>query len=180
MSFRAALLSIVLAWSQPTPPHGHAQEPRNEYEQRVSIQVDAALSLTHRPEELAALFVTVKHEGGLDPWVHAGLEHPNPHLHQDHGRARCALQIHENQRIGHAGWLALGGTDFDATRRCFAEGLRLLRGAAYLCTGAQMLSRDQVERVLSAYAGHACVPTASSVRRAQNWEEIFRRLGGGE
>lgn len=175
---RTALLSIALAWTQPTPPKGHAQEPRADYEHRVTTQVDAALSLTRRPEELAAVFVTVKHEGGLDPWVHAGLEHPNPHLHQDHGRARCGMQVHENNHIGHDGWLALGGTDFDATRRCFAEGLRLLRGAAWMCTGGQMLSRADMERVFSAYAGHACVPTPSSISRARNWEQILHRLRG--
>lgn len=175
---RETLLSIVLAWQQPTVPKGYAQEPRPDYERRASIIVDAAVSVTRRPEELAVLTVLVKHESALDPWVHAGLEHPNPFLSQDRGRARCLLQIHENKHIGHDGWLALAGTDFDATRRCFAEGLRLLRGAAWMCTGGQMISEDDVARILSAYAGHACVPTASSMNRAQNWLQIVRRLRG--
>lgn len=176
---RATLLSIALAWTQPTPPKGHAQEPRAEYERRVTTVIDAALSVTHNPRELAAIVVVIKHESALDPWVHAGLEHPNPFLSQDRGRARCLLQIHQNQHIGHDGWLALGGTDFDATRRCFAEGLRLLRSAAWMCTHSQMITVDDMARVFSAYAGHSsCIPTAGSVRRAKNWEQIVHRLRG--
>jgi len=64
------------------------------------------------------------------------------------------MQIHENRHLGHDGWIALAGHDFDATRRCFAEGLRLLNGAAYRCTHGQMLSRDDMARVFAAYGGH--------------------------
>lgn len=175
---RELLLTVVLGWTPPTTPRGHAPEPRPVYESRIATQVDAAWSLTHDPRKLAAIFITVRQEGGLDPWVHAGLEHPNPHLHQDHGRARCGMQIHENARLGHDGWLALGGTDFDATRRCFAEGLRLLNGAAWRCTGGQMLSRDDMARVFASYGGHGCTPTAWSMARADQWESLRRRLGG--
>jgi len=174
----ALLLSLVLGWQPPATPRGHAPEPRPVYESRIATQVDAAWSVTHDPRKLAALFVVDRQEGGMDPWVHAGLVHPNPHFHQDHGRARCPLQIRENKHIGHDGWLGLAGHDFEATRRCFAEGLRLLNSAAWLCTGGQMLTRDDMARVFAAYGrGHGCTPTAWSMARANMWDGLRRRLG---
>jgi hypothetical protein len=47
-----------------------------------------------------------------------------------------------------------------------------------MCTHGQMISEDDMALVFSAYAGHACVPTASSKARARMWVSLNRRLGG--
>lgn len=112
----------------------------------------------------ALLVLTAGESGAWDPRVHAGLDHPV--WHQDHGRARCLGQLHQNRRLTPERWSALAGLDEEATERCLSETLRLLDFAVRYCR----VTYDEPGLAL-AYAaygnGGRCVATQESRRRAR-------------
>jgi hypothetical protein len=177
MNLLPSLLAIALSWPVPTPPAGYERESDEAYRERVTVIVRAIAAVTDDPYEAAALLVLSRDESTFDPWIHAGLAHPDPRKHQDHGRARCVLQIHRSRLVPE--WAELAGTDFDSTVRCMKAGLRLLRGAAGYCK-ASLHTRPGVTRALSLYAtGRSCLPITLAKERSERWslvvDEINRR-----
>jgi hypothetical protein len=137
----AKLLAIALAWPFPSPPSGYERESEPEYKDRVTTIVNAITTATSDPDEAAALLVLSRDESTFDRWIHAGLKHPDPNKHQDHGRARCVLQIHRSRLVPE--WDELAGTDLESTVKCMRAGLRRLLSSELALTrraGARALA----------------------------------------
>jgi hypothetical protein len=170
MNWLANLMAIALSWPTPNTPTGYEREPEADYRERVEVIVRAIAEVTADPDEAAALLTLSRDESTFDRWIHAGLTHPDPAKHQDHGRARCVLQIHRSRLVPE--WEDLAGTDFESTVRCMRAGLRLLRGAAGFCK-ASLHTRAGMERALSLYAtGKSCKPIELARVRSARWGQV--------
>lgn len=172
-----AAIAFALTVHAPVTPAGFDAESPEAFEERMTTIAKAGAAVSRTLEELAAVDTVIEGESSFDRWVHEGRVHPNPKLHQDHFRARCLMQVHQNARFA-PDLDALGGTDLDATTRCLTAGVRLLRSAAFMCTHGMMLGIDDMERVFAAYknSGVSCAPTMQSKARARRWAAIRARL----
>lgn len=171
------IFAAALAFHQPAAPKGYEPEAREDYEARLRTIATAEATIARNVEEAAAALTIISGESAFDLWVHAGLVHPDPRKHQDHFKARCLMQVHQNIRYA-PDLEALGGTDLEATTACLTAGMRNLRSAAYMCTHGSMATREDMERVFAAYrnSGVSCVPTKQSIARAKLWETVRGRL----
>lgn len=171
----ASLLAVALALAAPATPKGYdPPETPDEYRARIGVIMSAISAVTSRPGEQVALFVVARGESDFDWWVHAGLTHPDKRKHQDHGKARCILQIHASRLVPE--WQELAGTDLEATKRCMRAGLRLLRSAAAYCH-ADLETGQGVSRAFALYgSGKTCTPTRKSTERAGYWASYRARI----
>lgn len=125
--------------------------------------------------ELAALEVIVWNgESLFDARIHAG--EPHPTWTQDHGLARCGMQIHAGGLVPETEWQKLAGTDEDSTRMCAKYGARVLVAMARQCGvwNGVRADRNRVAKTLAAYAsGGNCMPGDRDWQRADRWLKIM-------
>lgn len=175
MTLFSLLLAVALALPCPVTPVGYEPEARDAYAARVDTITRAIVFVAAGDVDIAVLLLVVsREESTFDRWIHAGLVHPDPTKHQDHGRARCVLQIHPSKLV--PDWDRLAGTDFESTVRCMQAGLRILRSSARYCN-VDLHSRDGLERAISLYAtGKSCKPISLARERAAVWERYRDRV----
>jgi hypothetical protein len=179
--------AIVAAWLATEllrlPGSRAPGETREEYVARVG-QIATALVEEARPyangrgwtlTELSASAAVIWHgETMFDKRVHSGEGHPI--WHQDHGRARCGMQLHMSGIVPQEVWEKLVGLGKDETYLCAQYGLRVVTAQAKQCGVyyGQRADRSRVAKMLASYgSGGKCVPTDSSWKRADRWVKIM-------
>lgn len=182
----AALFAIVSSWPQPVSPPDVPPETPAAYQERLETIVGASTQAAREfrgwtLEVRAAGIVTVwSADNGLDPYIHAGIPHPDPARHEDHGKARCLGSIHRNAWFTEAEWHALAGTSYAATLRCARATLRLLRSQWWICGKGRGDLETEMAWALQQYATGAkqCEPPCDeSKSRARFWAELVNRIG---
>ena len=163
--------SILVAALSLSSPHGTG-ESAEDYVVRLDTIARAIVAESDSTDEALAVLVLWHSESKFDPLIHAG--EPHPLWHQDHGRARCGLQVHRSRLI--PDWDAITGTHLAATRRCVAAGLRVLRHGLTVC-GRGYVGRERMARGFQAYAsGHCGAPSAESLRRSAEWARVVGKV----
>jgi hypothetical protein len=158
-------------------------ETREEFEARVQ-EVSEALVDEARPfadgkgwaltELAAAAGVIWQGETMFDRRIQSGEGHPV--WNQDHGLARCGMQLHVSGIVPQEVWERLVGADKDALHLCAQYGLRVVVAQARQCGVyyGQRADRDRVAKTLASYAnGGKCVPTDRDWQRADRWVRIM-------
>jgi len=164
----ATLAALLRLDPKPADP----AEPQEAYVERTAVVALAAVEASPDLPTIATLVELAHRESHLDRRIHSGEGHPSDH--EDHGRARCLLQVHRNDWLPGDAWDVLAGTDLDATRRCFAFGVRLLR--ARTC-GVGLQTPAGAALTFAAYGVGHCVSAPSwALERARERERILRRL----
>jgi hypothetical protein len=156
-------------------PKGLTPETPESRASRLDTLALAIDDVTKTPEEAAAVLETMYGESKLDAIIHAGGKHPV--WTQDHGRARCLSQLHKSGQVPE--WATLAGIDFDATKRCAAATIRVLRSSAWKChTNISTAAASDMARVFAEYAVGSgnCRPTKQSAERAGAWDRMRRQL----
>ena len=165
-------------------PASHAPgEPREEYRGRVGEIATAFTEEAHVfangtgwswTELAAAGGVLWGSETLFDKRVHAGEAHPQ--WTQDHGLARCGMQVHVSGIVPQEVWEKLAGTGIDQTHLCAQYGLRVLIAQAKQCGVyfGQRASRRGVAMAFASYAyGGKCVPQDREWQRADRWLKVM-------
>jgi hypothetical protein len=158
-------------------------ETREEYTARV-YKVATALVEESRgfadgkgwslTELAAAAGVIWQGETLFDRRVQSGEGHPI--WHQDHGLARCGMQLHRSGIVPQEVWERLVGEHKDALHLCAQYGLRVVVAQARQCGVyySQRADRTRVAKMLASYAsGGKCVPTDDAWKRADRWVKIM-------
>jgi hypothetical protein len=182
----AALLAIVSNLTPAVTPAGEIPETVAEREERYETIVAADLEAARETSGLwglrsrAAGVVAVQYsETLLNRYVHAGIPHPDPDKHQDHGRAICLSSLHRTAWWTLEYWKSFAGTSFAASRRCALATIRVLKSAAYLCARGKT-GEEAMAWTLEQYATGAkdCRPPCDESRkRAALWAGIAAQLG---
>ena len=179
-------------------------ETREEIETRVE-EVAVALVQEARQfadgkgwsltELAAAAGVIWQGETLFDRRVQAGEEHPI--WNQDHGLARCGMQLHVSGIVPQDVWEKLVGSGKDSVHLCAQYGLRVVIAQAKQCGVyiGQRADRRRVAWMLASYAsGGKCAPGDREWTRADLWVRMmasrpdhekkahpgFRRVAPGE
>jgi len=172
------LLAAALSVPAPWYPPGAAKETRAQYEERVSTIAQAVAAEVQEvrlrglgAKDLAFAVMTIMYnESRFALDVHAG------ERLGDRGRASCLAQIHKSGLVPAEEWEVLTGVDLEATRRCARAAVRLLGAQYRRCAQPSSGGRMAMARAFAAYAsGSSCTPTSSSLRRAEEWEELKAR-----
>lgn len=165
-------------------PGSHAPgESKEEYAARVSEIATAFVEESHAfangsgwswTELAAAGGVLWGSETLFDKRVHAGEKHPK--WTQDHGLARCGMQVHVSGIVPQEVWEKLAGTGIDQTHLCAQYGLRVLISQAKQC-GVYFGQRGDRRRIAMTYAaygyGGKCVPQDREWERADRWIKVM-------
>jgi hypothetical protein len=173
------LLSASLTLPHPWHPPGQAPETDAEYAARVAtiaeavaIEAQEARGAGLGASNLAFAVMTIMYnESRFALSVHNG------DTLGDRGRARCLAQIHTSRLVPREEWMGLTGVDLESTRRCARAAMRLL-GAQYRRCGLhkEVVSKVALAKAFAAYgSGNSCEVTTSSLRRADDWEELKAR-----
>lgn len=181
MTIYAAALALITAWAPAATPPDEPPETVGERAVRLEAVAHGVADAAHADPWLlsgsvaAAGVLTVwAAETHFDPYIHAGIPHPDPALHEDHGRARCLGSIHRSARMTLEEWRGLAGTSREATTRCALATLRALRSSFWICARGESVNVDTLARTLEQYAtGHSCEAGAESRRRAQAWIDVI-------
>lgn len=183
----ASLLAILSTWPQPKPPAGELGETPAEYEERRETIVGATTQAAREGKgwslEVRAAGVIVVWDAehpGFDRYIHAGLPHPDPRNHQDHGHAICLGSIHRNNWWTVEQWKSFAGTSFAATLRCARATLRLLRSQWWICGKGRGDLETELAWTLQQYATGAkecAAPCDESKDRARMWVALVNRIG---
>lgn len=179
-------------------------ETKEEFEARVQ-EVSVALVQESRQfadgkgwsltELAAAAGVIWQAETLFDRRIQVGQEHPV--WNQDHGLARCGMQLHVSGIVPQDVWEKLVGEGKDAVHLCAQYGLRVVIAQAKQCGVyfGQRADRRRVAWMFASYGtGGNCTPRDSSWSRADRWVRImasrpdhekkahpgFRRVAPGE
>jgi hypothetical protein len=110
----------------------------------------------------------------FDQRIHAG--EPHPVWHEDHGLAKCGLQIHSSAIVPRAEWEKLTGTDEEATTRCVHAGTMIYVSMARICGVwiGQRATKDAVAKTYAAYgSGGHCLPDDRAWDRANRWNAMI-------
>ena len=180
---------IVAAWLAAELvrlPGSHAPgETREEYVERAG-QTATALAEEATPfangsgwtsTELAAAGAVIWYsETLLDKRIQAGEQHPV--WNQDHGLARCGMQLHSSGLVPQEVWEKLVGHGSDSTHLCAQYGLRVIVAQAKQCgvfLGVRA-DRTRVAKTFASYAsGGKCVPTDRDWQRADLWLKMMAK-----
>lgn len=202
---KAAVVAAWLAAELVKLPGSRAPgETREDYVDRVR-QVAEAEAEEAAPfangsgwtsTEIAAAGAVIWYSETLfDKRIHAGEAHPV--WTQDHGLARCGMQLHTSGIVPQDVWEKLAGLGKDSTHLCAQYGLRVVIAQAKQC-GVFMGQRADRRRVAETFASYAsggkCKPTDRDWQRADLWLKImatrpdhekkllpgFRRVGPSE
>jgi len=174
MTWSTAIIAALL--SLPTPAESEltsARAARVEMIGRVAIEVTAPAwsGWSHRQRAALLLAKISAESGNLSLAVHDGTKR------SDGGQSICLGQIHWGRwlRMTRAQWLALGGADETATRRCLSETWRQLGLHRNLCApGSPSLAG--VAKLFSSYGtGKGCGLRSWALPRARHWERLARR-----
>lgn len=146
--------------------------------------------------ELAAAGAVIwQGETLFDRRIQVGEEHPI--WNQDHGLARCGMQLHVSGIVPQDVWAKLVGEGKDAVHLCAQYGLRVVIAQAKQCGVyfSQRADRRRIAWTFAAYgSGGNCSPKDSSWQRADRWVRMmasrpdhekkahpgFRRVAPGE
>lgn len=158
-------------------------ETREEFEERVR-EVSTALVQEARQfadgkgwtlTELAAAGAVIwQGETLFDRRIQAGEEHPI--WNQDHGLARCGMQLHVSGIVPQEVWEKLVGEGKDAVHLCAQYGLRVVIAQAKQCGVyfSQRADRRRVAWMLASYAsGGKCAPGEREWERADRWVRMM-------
>lgn len=158
-------------------------ETREEFEARVQ-EISVAIVQEARQfadgkgwtlTELAAAGAVIwQGETMFDRRIQAGEEHPI--WNQDHGLARCGMQLHVSGIVPQEVWDKLVGEGKDAVHLCAQYGLRVVVAQAKQCGVyfSQRADRRRVAWMLASYAsGGKCVPKDREWARADRWVRIM-------
>ena len=185
----APLLAILLAWPQSLTPEGLPLETQAAREERYETIAGASTQAARDgkgwtlPVRVAGIITVWQTDNNLDPFIHAGVPHPDPRRHEDHGKARCLGSVHRNDWFTFEQWRALAGTSYSATLRCARATLRLLRSQWWICGKDRGDLETQLAWTLQQYATGAkeCAePCQESKDRARFWVELANQLGGAK
>lgn len=178
---------VVAAWlatELAKLPGSHAPgETREEYIDR-SKEVATALAEEATPyangtgwtsTELAAAGAIIWYsETLLDKRIQVGEQHPV--WTQDHGLARCGMQLHVSGLVPQDVWERLAGPGIDPIHLCAQYGLRVVVAQARQCgvfIGFRA-NRDRVAKTFASYAsGGKCVPSDRDWQRADLWLKMM-------
>lgn len=154
-------------------------ETREEFEERVG-EVSGALAEQARRfadgrgwsmTELAAAGAVIWYkETLLDKRIQIG--EPHPIWNQDHGLARCGMQLHQSGLVPQEIWEKLVGQSVDAVRLCAQYGLRVVVAQAKQCGVyfGQRANRNRVAQMMASYGtGGQCTPADRHWERADLW-----------
>ena len=158
-------------------------ETREQFEARVD-EVSEALTTEARAfadgtgwgmTELAAAGGVIWHgETLFDRRVQSGEGHPV--WNQDHGLARCGMQLHVSGIVPQEVWDKVVGDGKDALHLCAQYGLRVVIAQARQCGVyyGQRADRNRVAQTFASYAsGGKCKPTDRDWQRADQWVRIM-------
>jgi hypothetical protein len=179
--------AIIVAWLTAEllklPGSRAPGETREEYAARVG-EVVTALVEEARPfadgqgwtltEHAATAGVIWYEETKFDKRIHSGEGHPV--WHQDHGLAKCGMQLHKSGLVPQEVWEKLVGLGKDQTHLCAHYGLKVVAAQAKQCGVyyRQRADRARVAKTFASYgSGGKCVPTDSSWLRADRWVKIM-------
>jgi hypothetical protein len=165
-------------------PGSHAPgETREEYVARAQeIGTDLAEEATPYANgtgwtstEIAAAGAVIWYgETLLDKRIQLG--EPHPLWNQDHGLARCGMQLHTSGLVPQDMWERLVGQGADSVRLCAHYGLRVVVAQARQCgvfIGVRA-DRNRVAKMLASYAsGGKCVPNDRDWQRADLWLKMM-------
>jgi hypothetical protein len=160
-------------------------ETRQEYVDRAG-QIATALAEEATPfangsgwtsTELAAAGAVIWYsETLLDKRIQAGEQHPV--WNQDHGLARCGMQLHSSGIVPQDVWARLVGQGADSTHLCAQYGLRVIVAQARQCgvfSGVRA-DRNRVAKTFASYAsGGKCVPGDRDWKRADLWLKMMAK-----
>jgi hypothetical protein len=177
---KTAVVAAWLAAELMKLPGSHAPgETREEYVDRAGeVATDLAEEATPYANgtgwtstELAAAGAIIWYsETLLDKRIQVGEQHPL--WNQDHGLARCGMQLHVSGLVPQDVWEHLAGPGSDPMRLCAQYGLRVVVAQARQCgvfIGFRA-SRDRVAKTFASFAtGGKCVPTDRDWKRADLW-----------
>ena len=110
----------------------------------------------------------------FDRRIQAGEEHPI--WNQDHGLARCGMQLHVSGIVPQDVWEKLVGKGKDAVHLCAQYGLRVVIAQAKQCGVyiGQRADRRRVAWMLASYAsGGNCTPGDRDWARADRWVRMM-------
>ena len=180
-------IAIIVGWLTAELlkiPGSHVPgETREEYRARVgevaTAMVEESRTLANGSgwslTELAAAGAIIWHgETLFDRRVHAGEQHPL--WNQDHGLARCGMQLHSSGIVPQDVWERLVGLGTDQTHLCAQYGLRVLIAQAKQCGvfNGQRADRRRVAMTFASYAsGGKCKPTDREWERADRWLKVM-------
>lgn len=158
-------------------------ETREELEARVQ-EISVALVQEARQfsdgkgwsltELAAAGGVIWQGETLFDRRIQAGEEHPI--WNQDHGLARCGMQLHVSGIVPQDIWEKLVGEGKDAVHLCAQYGLRVVISQAKQCGVyfGQRADRRRIAWMLASYAsGGKCAPGEREWGRADRWLKMM-------
>jgi hypothetical protein len=181
--------AIVAAWLAAELAHLPGSrapgETREEYVERAG-QIAAALAEEATPyangtgwtsTELAAAGAVIWYsETLLDKRIQAGEQHPV--WNQDHGLARCGMQLHASGIVPQDVWERLVGQGSDPVHLCAQYGLRVVVAQARQCgvfLGVRA-DRNRVAKTFASYAsGGRCTPTDRDWQRADLWLKMMAK-----
>jgi len=158
-------------------------ETREEFEARVQ---EISVALVHEARQFAdgkgwsltelaaAGGVIWQGETLFDRRIQAGEEHPI--WNQDHGLARCGMQLHASGIVPPEVWEKLVGEGKDAVHLCAQYGLRVVVAQAKQCGVyfGQRADRRRVAWMLASYgSGGKCTPAERSWERADRWVRMM-------
>jgi hypothetical protein len=163
-------------------------ETREEFESRVhqialaeveeAARIRASEHVGWSTAELAAFGAVTWHgETLFDVRVHSGEGHPV--WTQDHGKARCGMQLHKSGIVPSEVWEKLAG--LEQTNLCAQYGLRVVVAQGRNCGVIYRTTPGmyQVAQVFSAYAtGGSCTASDRDYRRASIWKRIMSTYPG--
>jgi len=202
---KTAVIAAWLAAELARLPGSHAPgETREEYMERVK-EIATALAEEATPyangtgwtsTELAAAGAMIWYsETLLDKRIQIGEQHPV--WNQDHGLARCGLQLHSSGLVPQDVWERLVGQGAGPVRLCAQYGLRVVVAQARQCgvfLGVRA-DRNRVAKTFASFAtGGKCAPGDRDWKRADLWVKMmagrpdhsratlpgYRRVGAAE
>lgn len=186
MKLAAAILLVISHWDHAcypvdTPP----PETVGEFQIREETIAEADAEIAEEVAQpwgvtivAAGVAVVFHSESRFDWYIHAGVPHPDPSHHEDHGLARCMGSLHANKLLSHDEWLGLAGTSLEATTRCALRTALALRSSHWVCAHDLPPSEYAMALTLEHYArGHCAEPGTESWKRAARWMRTANRIG---